>query len=84
MSYNPSNEEPKAIHSTIQLQNPTSLCDHQDVGEKLSRFTLSERKREETSVTVVVATPVKTDLRSHGGGDERLGMGEMAMVVIVC
>ncbi|KAG2252556.1 hypothetical protein Bca52824_082692 [Brassica carinata] len=35
-----------------------------------------------TSVTVVVATPVKTDLRSDGGGDERLGMGEMAMVVM--
>jgi len=32
---------------------------------------------------VVVATPVKTDLRSDGGGDERLGMGEMAMVVMV-
>ncbi|KAF2580238.1 hypothetical protein F2Q68_00006300 [Brassica cretica] len=26
-----------------------------------------------TSVTVVVATPVKTDLRSDGGGDERWG-----------
>ncbi|KAG2266248.1 hypothetical protein Bca52824_073327 [Brassica carinata] len=36
-----------------------------------------------TSVTVVVATPVKTDLRSDGGGDERLGMGDMAMVVMV-
>ncbi|KAF2611791.1 hypothetical protein F2Q70_00013210 [Brassica cretica] len=36
-----------------------------------------------TSVTVVVATPVKTDLRSDGGGDERWGTGEMAMVVVV-
>ncbi|KAF2595014.1 hypothetical protein F2Q70_00043769 [Brassica cretica] len=34
-----------------------------------------------TSVAVVVATPVKTDLRSDGGGDERWGTGEMAMVV---
>ncbi|KAF3531356.1 hypothetical protein DY000_02040057 [Brassica cretica] len=33
------------------------------------------------SVTVVVATPVKTDLRSDGGGDERWLMGEMAVVV---
>ena len=36
-----------------------------------------------TSVTVVVATPVKTDLRSDGGGDERWGTGEMAMVGVV-
>ncbi|KAF3525732.1 hypothetical protein F2Q69_00048767 [Brassica cretica] len=34
-----------------------------------------------TSVAVVVATPVKTNLRSDGGGDERWGTGEMAMVV---
>ncbi|KAF3601738.1 hypothetical protein F2Q69_00035445 [Brassica cretica] len=33
------------------------------------------------SVTVVVATPVKTDLRSDGGGDGRCLMGEMAVVV---
>ena len=36
-----------------------------------------------TSVTVVVATPVKTDLRSDGGGDERWGTGEMVVVVVV-
>ena len=29
----------------------------------------------------MVATPVKTDLRSDGGGDERWLMGEMAVVV---
>ncbi|KAG2330081.1 hypothetical protein Bca4012_020363 [Brassica carinata] len=36
-----------------------------------------------TSVTMVVATPVKTNLRSDGGGDERWGTGEMAMLVVV-